>query len=244
MPAVETPIVHALNDQAASDVPVWEAIRPCFGSDIAWPGHQEQTPDDVDAVSSLSEPYGPDRTVADRGGIGAALSQPRSARRLRPAVRPARRGPRADLAHLPDLYPSGLWHRPGAGRQSRAGSERASGLRDAVRLAAAFQKGSGAGAAAHAAGGADVRPLRDAAARHGEDAAAGPRRLHHRLAQSARHSARRRTLRPRRLHRAPDRFSRSIGSARAHGRSASPRCRRSPPPRSCRRTTTRRARQP
>ena len=41
------------------------------------------------------------------------------------------------------------------------------GLCDAVRLAAAFQEGSGAGAAAHAAGGADVRPFRDAAARHG-----------------------------------------------------------------------------
>ncbi len=155
-------------------------------------GHQGQAPDDVDAVSSLSEPYGPDRAMADRGGIGAAISQPRSAGRLRPAVRTARRSPRAGLAHLADLYPSRLWHRPGAGRQSRAGSERGGRLRDAVRLAAAFQEGSGAGAAAHAAGGADVRPLRDAAARHGEDAAAGPRRLHHRLAQSARHSARRR----------------------------------------------------
>ena len=73
----------------------------------------------------------------------------------------------------------------------RIGGDRGSRLRDAVRLAAAFQEGEGAGAAAPVAGGADVRPFRDAAARHREDAAAGPRRLHHRLAQSARHSARR-----------------------------------------------------
>ena len=89
--------------------------------------------------------------------------------------------------------------------------------RDAVRLAAAFQEGTFAGAAAAAAGGADVRPFRDAAARHREDAAAGPRRLHHRLAQPARHSARSRQLRPRRIHRTPDHLSRPDGSALAHG---------------------------
>ena len=52
-----------------------------------------------------------------------------------------------------------------------------------------FRKEDGTGAAAAVAGGADVRTFCHAAARHGEDAAAGPRRLHHRLAQPARHSA-------------------------------------------------------
>jgi hypothetical protein len=55
-------------------------------------------------------------------------------------------------------------------------------LRDAVRVATAFQEGEFAGAAAAVAGGADVRPFRDAAPRYRQDAAAGPRRLHHRLA--------------------------------------------------------------
>ena len=50
------------------------------------------------------------------------------------------------------------------GRQPGTGSDRGSRLRDAVRLAAAFQEGKCAGAAAHAAGGADVRPFRDAVA--------------------------------------------------------------------------------
>ena len=53
---------------------------------------------------------------------------------------------------------------------------------DAVRLAVAFQEGEFAATAADVAGGADVRPFRHPAARHGEDAAAGPRCLHHRLA--------------------------------------------------------------
>jgi poly-beta-hydroxyalkanoate depolymerase len=59
---------------------------------------------------------------------------------------------------------------------------RGSHLRHPVRLAAALQEGEFAGAAAAVAGGADVRPFRHAVARHREDAAAGPRRLHHRLA--------------------------------------------------------------
>ena len=155
--------------------------------------------------------------MADRGRIGAEISQPRPAGHLRQTVRTARRGAGADLAHLADLYAPGLRHRQGAGRQPRTGGHRGSRLRDAVRLAAAFQEGKCAGAAAHAAGGADVRPFRDAAARHREDAAAGSRRLHHRLAQSARHSARPGQVRPRRIHRAPDHLSRSIGPARAHG---------------------------
>ena len=160
-----------------------------------------------------------DLTAPWRSGAASALaiSQPRAARRLRQTVRTARRGTRADLAHLAHLCPPGLRHRQGAGGQSGTGGDRGSRLRDAVRLAVAFQEGKFAGAAAHAAGGADVRPLRDAAARHREDAAAGPRRLHHRLAQSPRHSARARQVRPRRIYRAPHHLSRPDRSARAHG---------------------------
>ena len=80
-----------------------------------------------------------------------------------------------------------------------------------------FKKENSPGAAAAVAGGADVRPFRDAVARHREDAAAGPRRLHHRLAQPARHSASCRPLRPRGLHRSPDHLPRQDRPARAHG---------------------------
>ena len=133
------------------------------------------------------------------------------------AVRPARRVARTDLALLADLCAAGLRHRQGAGRQSGTGGDRGSHLRHPVRLAAAFQEGEFAGAAADVAGGADVRPFRDPVARHREDAAAGPRRLHHRLAQSARHSARSRPLRPRGLHRSSDHLPRQDGPALAHG---------------------------
>ena len=202
---------------SASDVPVCEAaaaplwLRYCIAISTG------AFPDEVDDVSSLSEPHGPDRAMAERGRVGAEIPQPRAARRLRQAVRAARRRPRTDLAHLADLYPPGLRHRQGDGGQSGTGGDGGSRLRDAVRLAAAFQEGEFAGTAAHAAGGADVRPFRHAAARHREDAAAGPRRLHHRLAQSARHSARARQVRPRRIHRAPHHLPRSNRSARAHG---------------------------
>src|SRR5688500_10285775 len=57
-------------------------------------------PDEVDDVSSLSEPHGPDGAMAERGRVGAELSQPGAARRLRQTVRAARRRPRADLTHL------------------------------------------------------------------------------------------------------------------------------------------------
>src|SRR6266853_4196173 len=44
-------------------------------------------PDDVDDVSGLSEPHGPDGTMADRGCVGAEISQSRSARHFQQAVR-------------------------------------------------------------------------------------------------------------------------------------------------------------
>src|ERR1700686_181199 len=56
--------------------------------------------DDVDDVSGLSEPHGPDGSMAERGCIGAEISQFRSARCLGPAVRTAGRRSGADLAHV------------------------------------------------------------------------------------------------------------------------------------------------
>src|SRR6266702_5627958 len=79
--------------------------------------------DDVDDVSGVSEPHGPDRAMANRGGSGAEISQPRAARRLGQTVRAARRRPRTDLAHLAHLCPPGLWHRQGAGWQSGTGGD-------------------------------------------------------------------------------------------------------------------------
>ena len=134
------------------------------------------------------------------------------------AVRPARRCARTDLALIADLYAPAIRHRQRDGGQPRARGEGGGRLRDAVRLAAALQEGGRARAAEAAAGGADVRAFRDAAARHREDAAAGSRRLHHRLAQSARHPARRRPLRARRLHRAPHQLPRPARPAPAYGR--------------------------
>src|SRR5260370_243987 len=113
--------------------------------------------DDVDDVSGLSEPHGPDGTMADRGCIGAEISQSRSARHFRQAVRTAGRRAGTDLAHLAHLYPPALRHRQGAGGQSGAGGNRGSQLRDGVRFAVAFQEGKFAGAAAPPAGGADCR---------------------------------------------------------------------------------------
>src|SRR6476661_6730964 len=112
---------------------------------------------DVNDVPSLSEPYGPDVAMADRGRGGAEISQSGAARCLRQAIWPARRVVGTDLALVPHLSPAGLRYRPGHGRQSGAGGDRGSHLRHPVRLAAAFQEGERPGAAEAAAGGADVR---------------------------------------------------------------------------------------
>ena len=65
---------------------------------------------------------------------------------------------------------------------------------------------------------ADVGPLCDPAARHGRADAAGPRRLHHRLARREAGAARRRPLRSRRLYRLSDRLPRAYRPRRAHAR--------------------------
>ena len=150
----------------------------------------------------------------------------------------ARRCARADLALLADLCAPGLRHRQRDGGQPRTRGDRGGRLRDAVRLAAALREGGRARAAAAAAGGADVRPFRHPAPRHREDAAAGSRRLHHRLAQSARHPGQPRagsasTTTP------STSSTSSASSARGliWSRSASRRCPRSRRLRSCARTT-------
>src|SRR5664279_6506793 len=74
--------------------PHW--LRYCMAT---WAGAD---PDDVDDVSSLPEPHGPDGAMAERGGARAEISQFGPAGRLRQAVRAARRRSGADLAHLVD----------------------------------------------------------------------------------------------------------------------------------------------
>ena len=106
-----------------------------------------------------------------------------------------------------------------------------------------FRKVGAARAAARPRRGADVRPLRDALARHGANAAARPRRPRHRLAQRPRRAALGGPLRPRRVHRSHDRVHRPRSApARTSSRSASPASPRSPRPRSWPRTITRRSR--
>src|ERR1700681_3812951 len=86
--------------------PLW--LRYCIATKAG------AEPDDVDDVSSLSEPYGSDGAMADGRCISAEISQPRPARRLRPVVWTARRGAGADLARLAHLCAPALRHREGA----------------------------------------------------------------------------------------------------------------------------------
>src|SRR5687767_15558760 len=86
------------------------------GVDIAWHRRTGADVNDVNDVPSLSEPYGPDVAMADRGRSGAEISQSGAARRLGQAIWPARRVAGTDLALLPHLSPAGLRHRPGHGR--------------------------------------------------------------------------------------------------------------------------------
>src|ERR1700742_1475659 len=94
-------------------------------------------PDDVDDVSSLPEPHGPDGAMADRGGTRVEISQSGATGHLRQAVRTARRRAGPDLASPPPLYPAGLRHRHGDGGQPAASGDRGSRLHHAVRVIAA-----------------------------------------------------------------------------------------------------------
>src|ERR1700754_1524232 len=84
---------------------------PCSGFDIAWHQGSKADVNDANDVPSLSEPHGPDVTVADRGCGGPEIPQSGAAGRLRQAVWPARRFARTDLALLPHLPPACLRHR-------------------------------------------------------------------------------------------------------------------------------------
>jgi hypothetical protein len=190
--------------------PLW--LRYCIAA------REEAEVYDANDVPSVPEPHGPDGTVADGGRGGTEISQPGAAGGFGQAVRAARRRARTYLPLHANLYPAGLRHRQGDGRQPRIRDQGRGCLCDPVRLAAALQEGRRAGAAPPVAGGADVRPFRHAVARHREDAVAGPRRLHHRLAQPARHSAQRGPVRAGGLHRPPHRLPEPARASRARGR--------------------------
>jgi len=89
------------------------------------------------------------------------------------------------------------------------------------------------------AGGADVRPLRDTVARHRADPAAGSRRLHHRLHNPATFRSITANSASTNIPSTSSPFSINWVPARIWSAICQRRCRRSPPPRSCRRTITR-----
>src|SRR5882757_5727533 len=88
--------------RASSTKPSGRALASILHGTMGRPGRN-----DVDDVSSLSEPYGSDGAMAERGRLGAEIPQPCPTGRLRPAVRTARRGAGTDLAHLAHLYAPG-----------------------------------------------------------------------------------------------------------------------------------------
>src|ERR1700756_1352219 len=113
--------------------PVW--LQFCIAT---WPGADA---DDVDVVSGLSEPHGPDGAMAERGLFGTEISQSGSAGHVRQAGRQAGGGARTDLALVSDLCASGLRHRQRPGRQPGARGHRRGCLCDTLRLALALQEG-------------------------------------------------------------------------------------------------------
>ncbi len=132
---------------------------------------------------------------------------------------------RSTLATTEIVARWGLTHRrPAFGIESVEVEGEAVAVREEAVLrtpfgdAAAVREGHGRGATARAARRAAVGPLRDAAARDGPHDAAGPRRLHHRLAQRARRRGPPRPVRPRRVHRPPRRLPARDGTGGARRR--------------------------
>lgn len=139
----------------------------------------------------------------------------------------ARRRQRGDVAAAPDALEAGLCDRLGhhvTGRGGAGGGGRSA--RPALRHAASLSQARQRRPATGAAGGAALGTLRDAAARNDPHPAAGPRRLHHGLAQRARRAAARRPLRSRRLHRAHDAVPAEDRPGGACGRRLPALCRR------------------
>ncbi|MNT19634.1 hypothetical protein D3C72_1549020 [compost metagenome] len=129
------------------------------------------------------------------GGTGRGNAcRPSQGERLRCRTHAARRL-RDRRARAPDAPSSGLRHRQRDGCRPAGAGHRGSGAAHAVLLFAALPPTRHQRPAARAAGGADVRPLCHAVARHGADHAGRPRRLYHRLAQSARYPVAGRALR-------------------------------------------------
>ncbi len=102
------------------------------------------------------------------------------------------------------------------GRRPQGRGPRGDRASQAVRPAQAFPPRRREGRAEAADRRADVGPLCDSAARHRRADAAGPRRLHHRLARREAGAARRGPLRSRRLYRLSDRIPREDRAGRAH----------------------------
>src|SRR4051812_22918813 len=97
---LKTPLGCSLLQQATCQF--GEAACPALASILHGASKTRKEPHDVDDVSGLSEPYGPDRAVADRRRGGLEIPQPGAAGHLRKTVRPACRGARADLPKLAD----------------------------------------------------------------------------------------------------------------------------------------------
>ena len=119
------------------------------------------------------------------------------------------------------LRQAGVRARRHAGRRRRDPGRRGGRLVGALlqppALPSRFARQPRRGGPEGADRGADVGPLRHAAARHRARHAARPRRLHHRLDRRPRGAGRARRLRPRRLHRLPDRDDRApVAGRRAH----------------------------
>ena len=226
---------------AASVVPAW-----CIGTESrclalcqAIPSRRRRatarrTPMLYQAYQTQADWLGP---LRPRPASAPRCSAPRSAvapRCSRRSHAQAGRRLRSVLARAPDAPAARLRHRLGAVGEREVPVQRGSGAR-ARRSARCCASAQGPATRPTpprqgADRGADVGPLRHAAARHRAHHAARPRRLHHRLAQRARRAAVRRPLRARRIHRAPHRLPRRC-SARAPtwSRCASPACRRWPP---------------
>src|SRR5262249_38724094 len=124
--------------------PLW--LRYCIA---IWVGAD---PDDVDVISGLSEPHGPDRAVADRGVVGTEISQSGSAGHVRPAGGAAVGRARTDLPLVADLHAAALRHRLRPGGEPGTRGHRGGDLCDAVRLAAPLQEAGRARAAEGVAG--------------------------------------------------------------------------------------------
>ena len=188
-----------------------QALTHCDGAvkrHLSWPATCTvgcQRFEGPHALPGLSDP---DRRPVPAAPSGPATGQQRLAAADRAlAAAPAVSGLRDAVEPAPDPQPSGLRHRQRDDRGPARRHRGTSAARAAVRQPAALSQDgrSRAGATAPGtAGRAAVGPFRHAAARNPAHPAAGPRCLHHRLAQRARCRTAAWQLRPAGLHQLPD----------------------------------------